>query len=171
MIKVILRGIWSFYFLLLVFFTAMGVASYFRYSTAGFDFEVPTEQGAEVTYYRVRWDEGSTWVGKAIQPVPLPNRPLDWFDPGGTFMDLPTKPRHVHWLNDWGFWWITDAANDPFVFVRYGGATASYWIGVPSSLFLLVIWLPAGVGVWRLFVAGRQAGQFEKKTEQANHND
>lgn len=144
-------GIWFLYFSGLAVSTFLGISSYFVYTTFGFDFEELTEEGANATYYRVRFDDGSVWVGMATHPVEPPDRELDWFDPGGTVMDEPTRPRHPHWINDWGFWWITDSASDPFVFDRYGGATVSYWVGAPSWLFLLLLWLPALPGWWRLF--------------------
>ena len=57
----------------------MALSSYFAYTTAGFDFEVETATGVEVTYYRLRWDDGATWVGGAIQAVGRPDHALDWF--------------------------------------------------------------------------------------------
>lgn len=135
------------YLVLLLFFTGMGITSYFAYSTAGVDFEEPTQTGVDVTYYRLRWDDGSTWIGMAIQPVPRPDRPLDWFDPGGTLLHRPTMPAHKTWLEKSGFWFISSPEQDPFMEVRYRGATTSYWIGIPSWLFLLLIWSPF---CWRI---------------------
>ncbi len=134
--------------------TLLALSSYFAYTTLGFDFEAPAVGGAEVTYYRLRWDDGSTWAGRAVQPVPRPSRPLDWLDPGGTILASRTRPAHSGWGNDLGFWWIGDAAADPYVIPRYAGATASTWVACPSWLVLGALWLgPA----WGRFA--RRAGR------------
>ena len=113
------------------------LSSYFTYTTAGFDFERATPGGGyEVIYYRLRWDDGATWAGRAVQPVPRPDRAPDWFDPGGTLLDWPSRPGHARWWNRWGFWWVARAADDPYVTLRYPGATASRWVAVPSWLVI-----------------------------------
>lgn len=130
------------YVFFLIPFTVLGFSSWFRYSTFGFDFEQARGQVIEVTYYRLRWDDGSIWAGWAVQQLPNPNRPLDWFDPGGTLLDEPTLPERKTWMNHLGFWWIDHPNNDPYVFPRYGGAHATFWLGAPTWLVLLVFWLP-----------------------------
>lgn len=121
----------------------LAASSYFAYTTAGFDFERATPSGAfEVVYYRLRWDAGATWAGRAVQPVPRPDHPPDWFDPGGTLLDAPSRPERRSRWNRWGFWWIARAADDPYVPLRYPGATTSRWAAVPSWLVLAA---PAGM--------------------------
>ncbi len=121
--------------------TALAGSSYFAYSTAGFDFEVPTPRGIDVYYYRLRWDDGSTWAGLAIQPLPRPGRALDWFDPGGTVLDRPTRPGHRGWANDLGFWRVDGPADDPYLAPRYPGARASRWWACPSWLVAAGSWV------------------------------
>jgi hypothetical protein len=129
----------------------LALSSYFAYTTAGLDFEIPTEEGIDTTYYRLRWDDGSTWVGFAIQPCPRPRRPLDWFDPGGTLLVAPTRPEHRTWSNDLGFWWVDDPAEDPYVPTRYPGARVSRWWAMPSWMVLLGLWFrPLRRGLGRL---------------------
>jgi hypothetical protein len=125
----------------------LAMTSYVAYTTAGFDFEVPTARGVDLHYYRLRWDDGSTWVGIAVQPCPRPARTLDWFDPGGTIFARPTWPVHRSWWNDLGFWWVNDPANDPYEADRYLGATSSVWWACPSWLVLLGLWFRP---LWKL---------------------
>jgi hypothetical protein len=120
--------------------SALALSSYCAYTTAGFDFEVPRGRGVAVHYYRLRWDDGSTWVGWAVQPVRRPRRPLNWFDPGGTVLAPLTRPAHRTWASALGFWWIDGASTDPYVTARYPRATASRWWAVPSWLVLLGLW-------------------------------
>ncbi len=120
----------------------MAGSSYFAYTTAGFDFEVETSTGVEVIYYRVRWDDGATWAGRAVQGVARPTHALDWFDPGGTWMAMPSRPGYPHWWNRFGFWWITSAADDPYVPLRYPGASESYWMAIPSWLVMGLVGVP-----------------------------
>jgi hypothetical protein len=129
----------------------MGISSYFAYTTVGFDFEVDNGVGVDARYYRLRWDDGSTWVGMAIQPCARPSRPLDWFDPGGTILDPPRRPAHPRWWNALGFWRVTSPADDPYVATSYLGAKASSWWGCPSWLVVLALW---GRTPWRLALAG-----------------
>jgi hypothetical protein len=70
----------------------LSLSSYFAYTTLGFDFEVPTARDVDVSYKRLRWDDGSTWIGEAIQPLGRPGHEPDWFDPGGTLLAAPTRP-------------------------------------------------------------------------------
>jgi hypothetical protein len=140
--------------------SALAVSSYFAYTTAGFDFEVDNGKGVDARYYRLRWDDGSTWVGMAVQPCLRPARPLDWFDPGGTLLALPTRPAHRSWWNDLGFWRVAGPAGDPFVATRYVGATASEWWACPSWLVVLALW---GRPIWRL--ARRRAGGSSRPTD------
>jgi hypothetical protein len=128
--------------------TLLAASSYFAYTTVGLDFEVPTEQGVDVSYYRLRWDDGSTWAGMAVQPVPRPRRALDWFDPGGTLLATPTRPGHRTWANALGFWSIAGPAADPYAPARYPGATASRWWALPSWLLVLGLWHRR---LWRTF--------------------
>ena len=133
-----------------VMVTITALSSYFAYTTAGLDFEVETPTEVEVTYYRFRWDDGATRAGRAVQAVGRPDHALDWFDPGGTLLDRPTRPEHPHWWNRLGFWWITRATDDPHVPLRYPGAKASEWVGVPSWLVVVVVWLPGLIRAVRL---------------------
>ena len=130
--------------------TFMALSSYFAYTTAGFDFEVETPTGVEITYYRLRWDDGSTWVGRAVQAVGRPDHALDWFDPGGTLFDQPTRPDHPRWPNQLGSWWITWATDDPYVPLRYPGARASEWVAVPSWLVVGLVVSPGLIRAVRL---------------------
>ncbi len=131
----------------------MGISSYLAYTTVGFDFEAASGAGVEVAYYRLRWDDGSTWAGWAVQPVRRPDRGLDWFDPGGTLFDRPTRPDHPRWWNRWGFWWIIWASDDPYVALRYPDAGASFWVAVPSWLVIAGFWSPELVRVGRRLAA------------------
>ena len=128
----------------------MALSSHFAYTTAGFDFEVATPNGVEVIYYRLRWDDGATWAGRAVQAVSRPDHAFDWFDPGGTLLDRPTRPERPHWWNRLGFWWITWATDDPYVPLRYPGARASEWVGVPSWLVVVVVYAPGLIRAVRL---------------------
>jgi hypothetical protein len=137
MFRAVFRVLW---WTLAVVLSVLAFSSYFAYSTAGFDFESPTARGVDVLYLRLRWDDGSTWVGFAVQPCPRPNRPLDWFDPGGTVLDSPTRPDHRSRWNDLGFWRVEGPSDDPYVARRYSGSVASRWWACPSWLILLVFW-------------------------------
>jgi hypothetical protein len=97
-------------------------------------------QGADVYYYRLRWDDGSTWAGMAVQPISRPHEPPDWFDPGGTLLAAPTRPQHRTWANVLGFWRVAGPAADPYLSVRCPGATASRWWALPSWLLFLGLW-------------------------------
>ncbi len=141
---------WSF----LVVASLMAFSSYFAYTTAGFDFEVDNGEGVDAWYYRLRWDDGSTWVGMAVQPCGRPDRPLDWFDPGGTILDPPRRPAHPRWWNDLGFWRVTSPADDPYVPTCYIGARSSSWWACPSWLVLMALWARP---LWRL--ARRRSGR------------
>ena len=134
--------------------TILAFSSYFRYTTAGLDFETTTPQGVDVTYYRLRWDDGSVWVGMAVQPVPRPQRPLDWADPGGTLFARTVRPRPATWANRLGFWIITDPRHDPYMPVRYAGAKVSRWAALPSWLFLGMVWSRSVVR-WGKLLLGR----------------
>ncbi len=123
--------------LLVGWIVVMAASSYFAYTTIGFDFETATPTGVEAVYYRLRWDDGATWIGRATQPVGRPDHDLDWFDPGGTLLARPSRPKHPRWWNRWGFWWITRAVDDPYLTLRYPGAIASRWVAVPSWLVAL----------------------------------
>lgn len=125
--------------------TAMALSSHFASTTIGFDFEAATPAGFEVTYDRLRWDDGATWAGWAVQGVARPHEPPDWFDPGGTWLDRPSRPERPRWWNRFGCWWIAGAADDPYVKLRYPGARASGWAGLPSWLVVGGIWAPAFV--------------------------
>lgn len=135
----------------------LAASSYFAYTTAGFDFESATSAGPEVTYYRLRWDDGATWIGVATQPVPQVHRPPDWFDPGGTLLAPPTRPDRLRPWNRWGLWWIGRAVDDPYVATRYPGARASRWAAAPSWLVILAAGLPEVVARSRRFRAARAA--------------
>ena len=113
---------------------------YLGYTTVGFDFERPAGQGVEVLYLRFRWDDGSMWIGTAVQPVTIGRRDLEWFDPGGTLFASPTRPRHRTFWNDLGFWRVDEPIDDPYVATRYPGATSSRWSAGPSWLILLGLW-------------------------------
>lgn len=151
-----------------VVLSVMAVSSYLGYSTAGFDFEGDSASGFSVAYYRIRWDHGSTWVGRAVQSVPRPDRPFDWFDPGGTAFDRPSPIDKPTWWNRRGFWLIAWPTDDPFEPSRYPGAIDSRWVAAPSWLVLLAVWprLTARAGrravaslmsiVRRCFAAGRE---------------
>jgi hypothetical protein len=132
---------------LLVAASLLALSSYFAYTTAGFDFETDNGEGVDVRYYRLRWDDGSTWIGMAVQPCSRPDRPLDWFDPGGTFLARPTRPAHSNWWNTLGFWRVTSPADDPYLAIRYGGARSTSWWACPSWLVLLALWARP---IWRL---------------------
>ncbi len=137
----ILRRVFSLaYGTLLVAASVMAVSSYFAYTTIGFDFETDNGQGVDARYDRLRWDDGCTWIGMAVQPCGRPKRPLDWFDPGGSILERPRRPVHPHWWNDFGFWRVTSPADDPYVPTSYIGAKASSWWACPSWLVLLVLW-------------------------------
>ena len=123
--------------------TLMAISSSFAYTTVGFDFEAATPTGFEVTYYRLRWDDGATWAGWAVQEVARPHDPPDWFDPGGTWFDRPSRPDHPRWWNRFGLWWITWASDDPYVALRYPGARASVWGAAPSWLVAAAAWAPS----------------------------
>ena len=128
------------YLTLSIVASALAISSYLAYTTAGLDFEVATATGVDVYYYRLRWDDGSTWAGLAVQPVGRHHESLDWFDPGGTLLDAPTRPEHRTWPRALGFWWVADAADDPYMPVRYPGARESDWWAVPSWLVILGLW-------------------------------
>jgi hypothetical protein len=139
----------------LVSATLMAVSSYFAYTTAGFDFETDNGSGVDAWYYRLRWDDGSTWVGMAVQPCGRPDHPPDWFDPGGTILEPPRRPAHPHWWNDFGFWRVAGPADDPYVPTCYIGAKVSSWWGCPSWLVLLALWARP---LWRLVKRSRSPG-------------
>ncbi len=65
---------------------------------------------------------GSTRAGRCWHPLP--------------------GPVTEHWWNRWGFWAIAWASDDPYVPLRYPGATASCWVAVPSWLVVLAGSLP-----------------------------
>ena len=133
---------------------ALSLSSYCAYTTAGLDFEREAPGGGfEVAYYRLRWDDGATWVGRAVQPVGRPDHAPDWGDPGGTWLDRPSRPaRRTAW-NRWGFWRVDGPSDDPYVPLRYPGATSSRWVAVPSWL---VVAAALGPGLAR---AGRSLGR------------
>ncbi len=88
-----------------------------------------------------------------MQPVGGPDRPLEWFDPGGTILASPSRPEHPDLWNRWGFWWITRASDDPYVALRYPGARESRWVAVPSWLLVAVIWSPEWIALGRPLIA------------------
>jgi hypothetical protein len=129
--------------------TLLSLSSYFAYTTAGFDFEIPTAKGVDVRYARLRWDDCSTWVGIAVQPCPWPTRELNWFDLGGTLFAAPTRPSRRTFWNGLGFWRVDRPSDDPYVARRYAGATFSQWWGCPSWLILVGVWHRS---IWRVLV-------------------
>ena len=135
------------------FVTIMAASSHLAYTTAGFDFEAASPTGVDVYYYRLRWDDGSTWGGHAVQPVGRSDRPLEWFDPGGTILAPPSRPHRPTWWNRRGFWWITRASDDPYVALRYPGARASRWVAVPSWLVVAAVWAPEWISAGRWLIA------------------
>ncbi len=152
--QVLIWGCWGIKVLVLV----LAVASHLAYTTVGFDFEAETPEGVEVAYYRLRWDDGATWAGRAVQPVARPGRGLDWFDPGGTLLANPSRPARRSEANRWRFWWIRHAADDPYVALRYPGATSSVWVAVPSWLIVAMVWGTTIVRTGRQAWGGRQTG-------------
>jgi hypothetical protein len=122
----------------------MWLSSYRWYTTAGFDFERPWDGRWLTRYVRVRWDAGCFWIGQARQPIEPRCRRMDRWDPGGTLFarSIPPAPRSP--LNRWGWWLIGDVADDPYEPIRYRGAIASRWVGIPG-------WIPSvALGGWPL---------------------
>jgi hypothetical protein len=123
-----------------LFLTLFALLSFFRYSTAGLDFEWAQEEGTYTRYFRVRWDLGSTWVGMADQVHPQVHDKLDWFDPGGTLLAAPTPIQKRSFLERLGFWFVGSAAQDRHAEFRYPGVVKSFWLAMPSWLLLLLLW-------------------------------
>src|SRR4051794_30041999 len=120
---------------------SMWLSSFLFYTTLGFDFERSRGDRVITRYYRVRWDAGVFWIGRADQPREPLGPGLDWWDPGGTLFarSIPPRPRTI-W-NRWGWWWIGDVAGDPYERARYPNAIASRWLGMPG-------WIPAVAAAW-----------------------
>lgn len=119
---------------------ALGVTSYWLYTSGGFDFEWATDQGRILECFaRIRWDGGSIWIGVA-DVVHLPHRgQLDWFDPGGSIFK-PTEPKEPQSLaNRAGFWLVWFDAADTNTIMREQGTLSSRMIGVPWWLVLIAL--------------------------------
>ena len=122
----------------------MAISSYLAYTTATLtDIEVATATGVDVYYYRLRWDDGSTWAGLAVQPVGRHHQSLDWFDPGGTLLDAPTRPEHRDPGGAAPGVLVGRGRRGRPVHAEFGlpaGARESDWWAVPSWLVILGLW-------------------------------
>lgn len=132
-------------------FGVMWVAGLFTYTSVGLDHDAVDGDRVRAHYYRVRWPgDGSVWVGGGGHDRRLAARPPERFDPASSLFERPNRPEPRSTWNRLGFWWVGNAAEDPFLPAGSAGAAWSGWVAAPG-------WLPAVLfGAWPAWLLVRR---------------
>lgn len=138
-------------FLLSLTFLMMWLLSYSFYTSLGVDTDRANGSNVITAYYRIRWPgNGSFWIGGGAYRHPNQGKPLEPFDLGGVFFQVPQRPQPHSLWNRMGFWLIRivseDGTHDK---TQSAPSQWQFWMGVPSWLPVLVTSvLPIQAWIW-----------------------